>query len=77
MLRLVSIGQYNQGLHFEDRLLYSSVGGGLLTLLLFIVFMAYSVTQIIALAKMTTFNVETSIEDVLRFSEFKDYVTHS
>ena len=75
ILEFISIGKYQQGLFHNKRLQHSSVWGGLLTIALGILFLTYSISQLILVFQQKNYNVDTSIEDLIKYEGFLETIT--
>lgn len=68
LLEAISFGKFTAGLYLRGRLQYSSVTGGLITILVLVVFLAYSSIIISKTLQGNDFMVSNTIED-LYYSE--------
>ena len=78
LLKSVSVGKYNHGGLFltesdskEGSLMYSSVGGGLLSIFFSIVFFIYVVVVFHEIFNSQKYNVATKIDDLLEYQDFR------
>ena len=72
LLTKISIGKYNTGLYFKGSLQYSSIFGGILTIVLMILFIIYVVTVIQKIFFTDYYSLVTRIEDLFGYDGFKE-----
>ena len=70
ILKKVSVGQYNHGLYFKKNLSYSSITGGIITIILFLITVTYSIRMIIECFVSPEYKTDTSIESLDQYVEF-------
>lgn len=63
-LNLLSVGEYNHGLFFQGRQLYSTTISGLITVLLVLAAVSYSFVIFFNVMKGEDYIVSTSVEDL-------------
>ena len=78
VLKSMSVGKYNHGGLFltdsdskQGSLMYSSVGGGLLSIFFSIVFFIYFVVVFHEIFNSQKYNVATKIDDLLDYQDFR------
>ena len=70
ILKKVSVGKYNHGLYFRKKLQYSSVPGGIITIILFLLAASYSLWMIIDCIVNPDYKTDTCIESLDEYEEF-------
>ena len=75
-LEQISIGKYNHGLYLGKRLQYSSWVGGVMTIAIAGFFLIFSVFQIVDVFQRKTYNIQTQIEDITTYDDFKQNINN-